>query len=60
MNIKQIIVLGGLGGRFDHIFGVLNSVLLHKLELSKQSIFLIDGENVVTVLFEVLSAHKKW
>lgn len=46
-------MLGGLSGRFDHIFGVLNSIILHKLNSSNQSIFLIEGTNIVTVLFEV-------
>lgn len=47
-------MLGGVSGRFDHIFGTLNALYLHKLYSPQIPIFIIDGDNVVTILFEVL------
>uniref|UniRef100_A0A0K0EYV9 Thiamine diphosphokinase n=1 Tax=Strongyloides venezuelensis TaxID=75913 RepID=A0A0K0EYV9_STRVS len=50
-SIKNIIVLGGLTGRFDHVLASLNSLITFQASLFEGKIktYLIDENNLITV-----------
>ncbi|KAE9549982.1 hypothetical protein FO519_006802 [Halicephalobus sp. NKZ332] len=48
-KISSIIILGGLGGRFDHSMASINSLLSSTME---NPIFILDQQNFLTVLKE--------
>ncbi|CAI4231126.1 unnamed protein product [Auanema sp. JU1783] len=45
-EVKEVIILGGLNGRFDHILSVLNSCLLCQ-RLTDKRLFIVDDRNLV-------------
>lgn len=53
LDVRAIVLFGGLHGRFDHVLSTLNTMLLHQTSGSDLPVFVIDGENIVTVLREV-------
>ncbi|KAH7729137.1 thiamine pyrophosphokinase [Aphelenchoides avenae] len=53
-QVTAVVVFGGISGRFDHTLAAIKSLLEHRSE-SSLPIVLLDGENLVTVLTEVLN-----
>uniref|UniRef100_A0A0N4ZUT0 Thiamine diphosphokinase n=1 Tax=Parastrongyloides trichosuri TaxID=131310 RepID=A0A0N4ZUT0_PARTI len=50
-NVKKIIIIGGLCGRFDHVFASINSIVTFQNEHRNKlkEIYLIDENNMIVI-----------